>query len=178
MLRFSTNLTAECVGLHATQSGGRRVRALEPSAERMNAFAAQRYGADGMNFIDHSGLGDGSRISPRTMAQYLMGARQEGLLPDLLRDHPMRDDNGRAQANHPINVQAKTGTLNFVSALAGYAQWQGGRPIVFSIVSADMNRRRAAQNADDERPSGARTFAGRARALQQDLIERWSGLHG
>ncbi|GAB4269630.1 MAG: D-alanyl-D-alanine carboxypeptidase/D-alanyl-D-alanine-endopeptidase [Pararhodobacter sp.] len=174
MLRYSTNLTAECLGLHATLAGGAQVRALEPSAERMSAFAARRYGADGLSFVDHSGLGDGSRVSPRAMAQFLLAARSEGMLQEHLRDHPMRDDAGRPQGNHPITVQAKTGTLNFVSALAGYAQMRGGRSIVFSIVSADMARRRAAQDVNDERPAGARTFASRARSLQQALIERWA----
>jgi len=176
MLRYSTNLTAECVGLTASLRAGAGLRALEPSAERMNAWAAQRHGAQGLGFIDHSGLGDGSRVSARAMAQYLLSARREGILPDLLRDHPMRDPQGRELRQHPVSVQAKTGTLNFVSALAGYAHRQGGRPIVFSIVSADMTRRRAIRDDDRERPAGTRTFSARARTLQQDLIERWSML--
>ncbi|MBN8194762.1 D-alanyl-D-alanine carboxypeptidase, partial [Bacillus sp. NTK074B] len=78
----------------------------------------------------------------------------------------------------PVQVHAKTGTLNFVSALAGYAQPRGGREIVFAIVSADMARRRAIRDEDSERPPGARSWTARARNLQQTLIERWSALHG
>ncbi|MCL4676926.1 MAG: D-alanyl-D-alanine carboxypeptidase, partial [Pararhodobacter sp.] len=77
-----------------------------------------------------------------------------------------------------VSVQAKTGTLNFVSALAGYAQPRGGRPIVFSIISADMPRRRAIADDDSEQPSGTRIWTQRARSLQQDLLERWGQAQG
>jgi len=131
-----------------------------------------------MRFVDHSGLGEGSRVSPRVMATYLRSAFQQGTLPNLLRDHPLRDPQGQQMRNHPISVQAKTGTLNFVSALSGYAHPRNGRPIVFSIMSADLPRRRAIRDDAGERPPGTRTWTGRARVLQQDLIERWGQAHG
>ena len=178
MLRYSTNITAECVGLAASLRLGPGVRSLHPSAARLNAFVADRYDAPGIALMDHSGLSEGSRISVRAMANFLLSARREGILPGLLREHPMRDDNGRTVASHPVEVRAKTGTLNFVSALAGYAQPRGGRAIVFAIVSADMARRRGISDEESERPAGARTWTARARGLQQGLIERWSGLSG
>ncbi len=178
MLRYSTNITAEGVGLAASHRLGPRVSGLEPSAARMNGWVADRYGARGLALQDHSGLSEGSRIAARDMAQYLLAARREGQLPGLLRQHPMRDANGRELASHPVEVRAKTGTLDFVSALAGYAQVRGGRPIVFTIFSADMRQRRATRGDESERPNGARVWTGRARSLQQDLIERWSALHG
>lgn len=178
MLRYSTNLTAETVGMAATLNNGHRVQSLQSSAAQMNAWEQQAYGARGLAFVDHSGLGEGSRLSARAMASYMLSARREGILPGLLRDHPMRDAQGRQQSGHPIAVQAKTGTLNFVSALAGYAQPRGGRPIVFSIMSADLPRRRAISDDESERPAGTRTWTNRARALQQDLIERWGQAQG
>jgi D-alanyl-D-alanine carboxypeptidase/D-alanyl-D-alanine-endopeptidase (penicillin-binding protein 4) len=178
MLQYSTNLTAETVGLTATAHNGHRVRALSPSASRMNEWAAAAHDAHGMRFVDHSGLGEGSRVSPRVMATYLRSAFQQGTLPNLLRDHPLRDPQGQQMRNHPISVQAKTGTLNFVSALSGYAHPRNGRPIVFSIMSADLPRRRAIRDDAGERPPGTRTWTGRARVLQQDLIERWGQAHG
>lgn len=174
MLRHSTNLTAEAVGLAATARLGQRASALEPSAARMNAWIADRYGAAGMALVDHSGLGPGSRVAPLVMATYLRAARGEGVLPGLLRDFALRDAAGRDNPAHPVSVQAKTGTLNFVSTLAGYAQMRGGRPVVFAIFSADMDRRRRISEADGERPAGTRPWAGAARSLQQALIERWA----
>lgn len=174
MLRHSTNITAEAVGLTASARLGARTSALEPSAARMNDWIAARYGAAGMALVDHSGLGPGSRVAPAVMTRYLLAARREGVLPGLLRDFALRDPQGRENPAHPVSVQAKTGTLNFVSTLAGYAQMRGGRPVVFAIFSADMDRRRRIRESDGERPSGTRPWAGAARALQQTLIERWA----
>ena len=174
MLRHSTNITAEALGLTASARLGRRADALAPSAERMNAWIAERYGAPGMALVDHSGLGPGSRVTPAVMARYLLAARREGVLPGLLRDFTLRDAQGRENPAHPVSVQAKTGTLNFVSTLAGYAQMRGGRPVVFAIFSADLARRQRITEADGERPSGTRPWAGAARGLQQALIERWA----
>ncbi len=173
MLRYSTNITAEALGLSASQRLGARPRGLESSAGRMNRWIGERYGASGMGLIDHSGLGPGSRISPRVMASYMLAARREGVLPGLLREHPLREG-----VRLPVQVHAKTGTLDFVSALTGYAQPQGGRAIVFSIISADMDRRTRLVSAQTEQTVGARSWTAQARGLQQSLIERWAGLAG
>jgi len=178
MLRFSTNLTAECAGLAASLRGGSTVRALPESGARMAGWMASRHGVAGAGFVDHSGLGEASRISARQMARFFLAARRDGQLPGLLRAHPMRDAQGREMTNHPVRVQAKTGTLNFASGLGGYARAPGGREIAFAIFSADMARRARIAEADRERPPGAADWARRARGLQQGLIERWAALHG
>ncbi|MCC6001543.1 MAG: D-alanyl-D-alanine carboxypeptidase, partial [Pararhodobacter sp.] len=178
MLRFSTNITGECSGLTASRADGAAVTTLQASGRRMNDWLRQRHGAAGLQFVDHSGLSDNSRVTARAMAAFLLSAHREGILPPLLRQHAMRDAQGRELPNHPINVQAKTGTLNFVSGLGGYAMPPGGRTIVFAIFSADMARRNAIPVDQRERPPAAPPWARRARALQQGLVERWSALHG
>jgi D-alanyl-D-alanine carboxypeptidase/D-alanyl-D-alanine-endopeptidase (penicillin-binding protein 4) len=178
MLRFSTNITAECAGLSASLRAGGGVSDLPGSGARMTAWLAARHGVSGMRFVDHSGLGDASRVTARQMAQLFLSARREGRLPDLLRQHAMRDTQGREMGNHPVAVRAKTGTLNFASGLGGYARAPGGREIAFAIFSADLPRRAGISEADRDRPPGAQDWARRARVLQQGLIERWATLHG
>lgn len=178
MLRFSTNLVAECAGLAASQRGGTRPESLADSGARMGAWLGRRFGVEGLHFVDHSGLGEASRVTARGMARLFLAARRGTLLPDLLRAHPMRDGQGREMASHPVAVRAKTGTLNFASGLGGYATVAGGREIAFAIFSADLPRRARIAEADRDRPPGAQAWAGRARALQQGLIERWAALHG
>ena len=178
MLRFSTNITAESAGMAASMQAGQRVRDLAASGGQMSAWLGQRYGVGGMRFVDHSGLGEASRVTPRQMARLFLAAHRERQLPDLLRAHPMRDAQRREIPNHPVTVRAKTGTLNFASGLGGYADAPGGRRIAFAIFSADLPRRAAIAEADRDRPPGAVDWARRARALQQGLIERWAALHG
>lgn len=178
MMRWSTNLTAEVMGLSATQAGGVQPESLSHSASEMNVWMRGRLGARQASFVDHSGLGDQSRVRPQDMTQALVSAGGNGLLRRLMRDIPMRDANGSPMADHPIDVVAKTGTLNFVSTLAGYATTPGGRHLAFTVFCGDIDRRAALSEAERERPPGARTYNRRAKRLQQALIERWSALYG
>ncbi|MCL4190041.1 MAG: D-alanyl-D-alanine carboxypeptidase/D-alanyl-D-alanine-endopeptidase [Rhodobacteraceae bacterium] len=177
MLRFSTNLTAESVGLAASAARGGPVGSLAASAGRMEEWARARLGIAGARFVDHSGLGDGARVSAADMLRALLRAGPEGPLRGLMRRMEMRDAQGRAQRAHPVGVAAKTGTLNFVSGLGGYARIPGGRELAFAIFCADVARRDRLSAAERERPPGGPEWTARARRLQQQLIERWAAVH-
>lgn len=168
MLRWSTNLTAEVVGMSATASRDARPESLIGSARHMNLWLNKELGARAAGFVDHSGLGYGSRVSPADMVALLRSARVAGLLPTLLKD--ARVETRGAQ------VVAKTGTLNFVSALAGYARAPGTPPIVFAIFTGDLPRRDSISVDQRERPPGARGWASRSRRLQARLVDRWLAL--
>ncbi|WP_333831152.1 D-alanyl-D-alanine carboxypeptidase/D-alanyl-D-alanine endopeptidase [Pararhodobacter sp.] len=178
MLRFSTNITAECVGLTAARRLVPGIAALPGSGQVMAGWLAQRYGAQGLQFADHSGLSDASRVTARGMGAFFLAAHREGILPGLLRRHTMRDAQGREMNNHPVAVHAKTGTLNFVNGLGGYVRAPGGREIVFAIFSGDLPRRATIPVQARDRPPGAQEWARRARTLQQGLIERWAATYG
>ncbi|MEM9708171.1 MAG: D-alanyl-D-alanine carboxypeptidase/D-alanyl-D-alanine-endopeptidase [Pseudomonadota bacterium] len=168
MLKFSTNLTAEVVGLHASAAVGAMPVSLLGSAAAMNRWAAARFGVDGVRFVDHSGLGYGSRIGADHMAAILAGAAAEDRLRPLLKPVALGADAGK------VEVLAKTGTHNFVSALAGYLDAPGGRRLAFGVFCADPERRDAVPIARRERPTGARTYGRVARRLQKDLLRHWA----
>ena len=121
MLRYSTNLTAEAVGLAASQ--GRGLTPLSPaeSASAMTRWIRRRTGAR-MHLVDHSGLGGESRMTAQEMAIMLAAPGVMETLRPLLRDIPLTDAAGAPLPLPPAIVRAKTGTLNFVSTLAGYAR--------------------------------------------------------
>jgi D-alanyl-D-alanine carboxypeptidase/D-alanyl-D-alanine-endopeptidase (penicillin-binding protein 4) len=79
--------------------------------------------------------------------------------------------------DHAISVDAKTGTLNFVSGLAGYATTPEGEELTFAIFAADPEERAGISRAERERPPGARAWNRRAKPVQQALIERWAVLY-
>jgi D-alanyl-D-alanine carboxypeptidase/D-alanyl-D-alanine-endopeptidase (penicillin-binding protein 4) len=170
MLRFSTNLTAECVGLTASGAGN-----LAASGRAMSDWVGQTFGQR-IDLRDHSGLGGASRITASAMAQMLVAAEgaKRGLKP-ILRDVGMKDDKGAVIKGHPVTVLAKSGTLNFVSALAGHIIPPSGRELVFAIFSGDPARRDAVPVGQREDPEGAGAWNKRARRLQGQLINRWAG---
>lgn len=162
MLDYSTNLTAEVCGIAASATLGPMPTTLASSAARMDGWLRARYGIAAPAFVDHSGLGYANAISAADMATLL--SRTDRLEP-LLEQHTV-SEGGRT-------ARAKTGTLNFVSALAGYLP-AGNRRLAFAIFTADTARRDAIPPDERERPAGARDWAGRSRQLQRDLLKAWS----
>ena len=176
MLKWSTNLTAEMVGLAASQKRAGKVPSIRESAAEMNAWAKTRLGLEHVEMVDHSGLGDDSRIAADGHDEDDdLGARPSG---------PQASAQGSGDARHrpaamtpPLAVHAKTGTLNFVSGLSGYVDLPDGTELAFAIFAANIARRDELSREQRERPPGARDWNRRAKGLQQALIERWSFLY-
>ncbi len=173
MLRYSTNLTAEMLGLSASMMRGLQPASLAASAAEMNRWAKAELGMNSPGLVDHSGLGDASSLTTRDMVQALVGAEGSGLRA-ILKPVAMRDAKGRPDKSHPVKVLAKTGTLNFVSCLAGYITAPDGREMAFAIFAADENIRATLTRAQRESPRGGRSWNARAKRVQLALIERWS----
>lgn len=178
MLKWSTNLTAEAVGMAASKARTGKVPAtLKDSAAEMNAWAKDTIGAVEMAMVDHSGLGGDSRVSALDMMLALKTVRPLLELKPLLKPFTMRDNQRRVIKDHPLKVHAKTGTLNFVSGLAGFVDLPDGTELVFAIFAADVARREALPMAQRERPEGGSSWNVRAKILQQRLIERWGVMY-
>ncbi len=172
MLLYSTNLTAEICGLAATQAKLRQSLDIEASAAEMTRWIGETYGAE-CDFKDHSGLSDANRISANAMAKVLLAVGPDGPLRPILRRIAMLDADNNRLENYPIEVRAKTGTLNFVSSLAGYVETADGTDLVFAIFAANLDRRARGKASGDEVPEGSIAWNRRAKRLQQQLLQRW-----
>ncbi|WP_406870652.1 D-alanyl-D-alanine carboxypeptidase/D-alanyl-D-alanine-endopeptidase [Thioclava sp. 'Guangxiensis'] len=174
MLKYSTNLTAEAVGMTSST-----VRGLPASVGRsgasMSQWIAARAGTQAIDLVDHSGLGGNSRVTPLDMVR-VMAAGQPVGLRNLVKPFKMRDASGKTYASQPFRVDAKTGTLNFVSTLTGYMTAPNGRELVFSILTGDVDRRRRTQ--DEDRPAGSVQWVKRSKILQSQLLMRWGAVYG
>lgn len=173
MLKYSTNLTAECVGLTATRKRAGQVATLRESAAAMNGWARETLGMLSPELVDHSGLGDDSRLSARDMVIALIAARKTMGIKPLLKEHPMRTEDRKIIEDHPVKVHAKTGTLNFVSGLGGFIDLPDGTELAFAYFSADLPRRDALTREQRENPPGGAEFNTRSRSLQERMLERW-----
>lgn len=106
----------------------------------------------GAEFADGSGLSQLNKISPKTLAQIMMRAvaGDDGLWP-IASGLAVAGVNGtlRYRFDEPQTMDAagwvrgKTGTLNYVSSLAGYVQSKSGRVLVFASIANE-----AASSAD------------------------------
>lgn len=178
MLKYSNNLMAEMIGMAATSLHSGRPKSIKASAAEMNRWAVTRYGMADTRMVDHSGLGEDSRMTAQGMTAALIAAHRSGQLKPLLKEFQMRDAKGRVMKSHPIKVAAKTGTLNFVSGLGGFITATDGRELAFAIFTADEKARARIPRAQRERPKGAKGWNRRAKLLQQELIERWGAVYG
>lgn len=174
MLKYSTNITAEMVGMAATARRLGRPESLINSAKEMSVWAAETLDLRNTAMVDHSGLGDSSRTTTGDLTRAMASPLSRNELRPLLKDIPMRDSKYRVLKSHPLDVVAKTGTLNFVSTLAGYATLPDGTDLAFAILTADLPRRDALSVAQRERPEGGRAWNRRSKLLQLALLDRWS----
>lgn len=161
MLHFSTNLTAEVVGLTASGAMNENV-----SATRMTDWAKTRFGVTGVNFADHAGLDDDTRTTAQAMAQIIAGIARDGQSDGIVRRYYAGNN------APPGEIRAKTGTLNFVRGLGGIVTTDRGRKLAFAIFSADLDARARADHRQ-ERVPGAQTFATRAIRLEKAILRDW-----
>jgi serine-type D-Ala-D-Ala carboxypeptidase/endopeptidase (penicillin-binding protein 4) len=91
--------------------------------------------------VDGSGLSDLNRISPQTMTDVLQYAYTNKLIgPDFVKSLPIAGVDGTLKKRFRSSelegrVRAKTGYINNVRALSGYAFTRNGDVLVFSILS-------------------------------------------
>ncbi|MCI2394084.1 D-alanyl-D-alanine carboxypeptidase/D-alanyl-D-alanine-endopeptidase [Aliiroseovarius sediminis] len=178
MLKYSTNLTAEVIGLSASSARGEAPESLAASGAAMAKWMNTELGARRATFQDHSGLSDRSRVSANDMVKALVSAGPDGYLHDLMKDLTPLDRLGRPVYDSSYSIKAKTGTLNFVSSLAGYLTGPDGTPLSFAIFTADLDRRAAIPKAERERPKGAKGWSRQSRWLQHQLLSRWALTYG
>lgn len=171
MLYYSTNLIAETTGLAASYARGGSPQSLAASAGMMNDWMVARLGARRPRFVDHSGLGDGTRVRATDLVTALVRIGPDSMLASLMRKFPVSQNAGA------IEVVAKTGTLHFVSGLAGFAR-VGQRDLAFAILASDLDRRSAIPKAELERPRGAKGWSSRARYQDRQLLAEWARRFG
>jgi len=126
--------------------------------------------------VDHSGLGDRSRVSARALVRMLASEKAHDLLKPLMPERALRNNQG-GPVQHPVaGMLAKTGTLNFVAGLGGYLTDVAGKEHVFAIFTADLETREASKGSGMERPRGARSWNGRSVRMRQRMLAHWAGI--
>ncbi|MGF1659143.1 MAG: D-alanyl-D-alanine carboxypeptidase/D-alanyl-D-alanine-endopeptidase [Rubrimonas sp.] len=163
MLRHSTNLTAEALGLAATRARGGDAASLEASGAAMSAWAEARAGAQGLALRNHSGLSAESRARPEALAALMRAPGAFETLAPLIRAYPL-------EGFEAAVVLAKTGTMDFARGLGGWLVGPSGRRMVFAIFSGDLPRRAASRGGPAQ---GARGWRNAALGFERALLGSW-----
>ncbi|MEX0970005.1 MAG: D-alanyl-D-alanine carboxypeptidase/D-alanyl-D-alanine-endopeptidase [Paracoccaceae bacterium] len=176
MLRFSTNLTAEVLGLRASAAAGRASARLNQSAAAMGRWAQGVAGGAVGAYENHSGLSGDSRASAQNLVRVMTSNEARVGLRNILRETVLVDAQGNGAPVPGRQVFGKTGTLNFAHGISGFIERDGQQRLAYAIFAADMAARANAPS-EEERPRGSRPWLGRARAQEQALLRRWASLY-
>jgi serine-type D-Ala-D-Ala carboxypeptidase/endopeptidase (penicillin-binding protein 4) len=181
LMRYSNNSTAELIGLAASRTLTGKFLPPGASSAAVTRWLEARLPAadwDGFDFENHSGLSPKSRVSPRQMAAILGLVATDS---DLVQSLPPLDDQARPEItddpSRPRRAQAKSGTMDYATALAGFLPSKNGQRLAFAIFVFDRAKRAAFDRAMDRRvaePSPvALAWTERARALEAALLKSW-----
>jgi D-alanyl-D-alanine carboxypeptidase/D-alanyl-D-alanine-endopeptidase (penicillin-binding protein 4) len=187
MLRYSNNLVAELTGLAAgRQLTGQRIGLSQSAIAVSQWYERTLPKTDWARFDpgNHSGLNADARITPTQLAAILRFAhdarygRDGRTLMELLPTVGLDGGLGRRlqTPDTAFAVFAKTGTMNFVTGLAGYLPTESGRGRVFAIFVNDKPLRRA-YDADPGRAAWNRqagSWGSRAKDLEAALVRLWT----
>jgi D-alanyl-D-alanine carboxypeptidase/D-alanyl-D-alanine-endopeptidase (penicillin-binding protein 4) len=138
-MKYSNNNVAEAlvkaIGAQALGPPGSWAGGVDAMAARLRALGVD---LDGARIVDGSGLSRGNRVSARLLVAALRAAdRSFGFAPEFEASLPIAAADGtlsrraRAVAGH---VRAKTGHLDGVTTLSGYASLPAGGEAVFSLL--------------------------------------------
>lgn len=171
MMRKSTNLTAEVLGVLAAKARGGDPKSLRDAARSTARWIEQETGPiggagwTGFALANHSGLSTRSRATPRQIAAILReGYRRFG--DSFVRLH--RETSRRGGGAYEI--RAKVGSMRFVRGFGGFLKL-GGRDMIFAIMANDDNRRAAADAGAVG--LGSKPWMRKARELERALLSDW-----
>ena len=118
----SVNLYAEHLLKTIAWKAGREATTKNGAAEEIKYWAAKGVDRNALNIIDGSGLSPATRVTTSAMASILFQVQQESWFPDFYKSLP--ENNG---------MKLKSGTINDVSAFAGYYYADNGNKYIIVI---------------------------------------------
>jgi serine-type D-Ala-D-Ala carboxypeptidase/endopeptidase (penicillin-binding protein 4) len=146
MLRPSDNFIAETLGKRL----GAEIRGL-PGTIAKGAASIRAWTDDhGTDFTlnDNSGLSYANRVTAEGIVELLWVAEDLPWGPDLRRALPTGGQGTLRHRLRGVDVRAKTGTLDDVSALSGWVKADAGTWVEFSILSFGMSKSTASAIED------------------------------
>ena len=156
MMKESDNIYAECLFYQIAAMGGKR-RASRKDAAALVKCVIRDAGADDASVLvaDGSGLSLYNYISPHVFVSLLrMAYQDQPLYQALMPSLPIAGVDGTLEKRMNTapafqKVWAKTGSVEGVSSLSGYARAANGHLLAFCIINQGISRFRSAREFQD-----------------------------
>ncbi|MEO0334872.1 MAG: D-alanyl-D-alanine carboxypeptidase/D-alanyl-D-alanine-endopeptidase [Pseudomonadota bacterium] len=157
MMKFSNNYVAEMLTKHLAAESGERPATMETGI-RLLQEQVEKWGfQEGLKIYNPSGLTRQNKMKAKTLHNFLRKLTQRyDLSPENLASYPIAGLDGTLKSRmkgSPAQgwVRAKTGLLNGVSGLAGFAGRQDGSVMTFVFLfNGSSAKTYAARNLFDE----------------------------
>ena len=139
-VKYSNNSVAEALvkamGAHASGDPGSWSNGIPASKTALSSLGID---LEGLRLVDGSGLSYRDKLTPRALVDALRVARANFRIgPELTAALPIANGDGTLEKRvhgAPGRVRAKTGLLNRVTGLSGYAELPEGDVAVFSVIT-------------------------------------------
>lgn len=181
MMLYSNNQIAETIGLATAHELELSPQSLEESASALWQDLTTRLPEtnwQGFRITNHSGLDAEARATPAQLAALLQYGLKRYQLPHLLPANAWSGSLSRrlVEEEHLQRIWAKTGSIDFVAALAGYVLPKSGGLLLFAIVSDDPERRAvydAMPEPSEEIREEYQRWDQKIKAQHDDLLRQW-----
>lgn len=157
MMKESDNLYAEALFYQLAARGGRRYASRRQAVQEIqDLIAGMGLNPADYQIADGSGLSLYNYLTPELEVAFLRHAyRSDDVYNHLYPALPVAGQDGtlkKRMTSGPacMNVHAKTGTVEGVSALAGYATASNGHLLAFSIMNQGVTRARLGRDFQDK----------------------------
>ena len=181
MMVYSNNQIAETIGLATAQTLNLSPQSLADSASALWQDLTARLPQtnwQGFRITNHSGLDSKARATPAQLAVLLQYGLKHYDLPHLLPANAWSGSLSRrlVEEERLQRIWAKTGSIDFASALAGYVLPKSGGLWLFVILTDDPERR-AVYDAMPEPSAEIRKefqrWDNEIKAQHDDLLRQW-----
>jgi len=129
--KYSNNVMAQQLFLTLGREGGSSAGHVAASRALLQKWWVARMGSEDVPIVDNgAGLSRSERISARALGQLLQHAYRSPLMPELIASLPISGVDGtlvRSKARAAGGAHLKTGSIQGVSAIAGYVDAASGK---------------------------------------------------
>ena len=146
MMKYSNNFVTRMLTSHLPLIQGERRGDFERGVRLIETYLSKRAGLSGFRFHEPTGLSRENRFSPAHIKALLLKDKDGFLGPEALSSYPLAAAAGTLEKRFPhlkagAFVRAKTGSLEGVTGLAGFAQNSSFERFVFVFIYNGPARR-------------------------------------